>query len=459
MAIPRRERSGFSPLPMPNLPCRIRLAAGDYFMFGQDRRMRRLGLAGNVCRVALRLDPGLNTELLRQRVAGSPMLSWLGRLRIVRSLPMWPPRWHANTEHGSVLHEHTEPATGGDGVGQLPQEVRERDLHAERGPALALDLVRHTDETRHLVLSWNHALMDVRGAELVLRHLGTSDGSKMSPTLEDLIDPAQEHRSLGEWWESVKLARGSVAWLRTAGREPLFSLLPATGHSAPCRGGNRVISFTAEESARIGARCERLNAGFRRSHFYLAASLRALHTIASARGNREGAYLVPVPHDMRRRGSNGPVFSNHLSILFYRIEPSQAVSLGETINELSRQMMDQIRNRFPESCMAALDMFKPLPLDYYVRHLGGPTRGKFASLCFSDSGETCAGMNELFGAQIQEVTHLVPTWRPPGLTVLFWSFHGQLRALLAWVDDCLNAAEVELLEQGLRSALLQEEVT
>ncbi len=57
-------------------------------------------------------------------------------------------------------------------------------------------------------------------------------------------------------------------------------------------------------------------------------------------------------------------------------------------------MMDQIRHRFPESCMAALDMFKPLPLDYYVRHLGQPTRGKFASLCFSDSGETCAGMND-----------------------------------------------------------------
>ena len=31
---------------MSNLPRQIRLAAGDYFMHGQDRRMRREGLPG-----------------------------------------------------------------------------------------------------------------------------------------------------------------------------------------------------------------------------------------------------------------------------------------------------------------------------------------------------------------------------------------------------------------------------
>jgi hypothetical protein len=102
-------------------------------------------------------------------------------------------------------------------------------------------------------------------------------------------------------------------------------------------------------------------------------------------------------------------------------------------------------------------MFKPLPLDFYVSHLGKPTRGKFASFCFSDSGETCAGMTGLLGAPIQAVTHLIPTWRPPGLTVLFWRFGGQLRVLLAWVDDCLSLAEADVLERRLRSGLLEEE--
>ena len=58
-------------------------------------------------------------------------------------------------------------------------------------------------------------------------------------------------------------------------------------------------------------------------------------------------------------------------------------------------------------------------------------------------------MTELLGGRILDVTHLVPTWRPPGLTVLFLRFGGRLSALLSWVDDCLSPAEVDALERGL----------
>ena len=420
--------------------------------------MRRYGLPGNVCRVALRLDGGLDTDLLRERVAASPILNWLARVRIVRSLPLLPPRWHAAAGPKTFFHEHNGAAANGAEPGTLPPAVAERDLRADEGPALALDLVRNADGTRHLVYSWNHALMDARGAELMLRHLNAGQEVKDPPTVENLINPAQKVWNLSKWWNSVKLARGSMEWLRKSGSEPVFTLMQSLRPAGPCRGQCRLLSFSEEETARMDARCQSLNAGFRRSNFYLASSIRALHAVAQGRGNKDDAYLVPVPHDMRRRGANGPIFSNQLSILFYRIEPRQAGTLSEIIAEVTRQMMDQIRDRFPEACMAALDMFKPMPLDYYVRHLGQPTRGKFASLCFSDSGETCAGMSQLLGGRIQEVTHLVPTWRPPGLTILFWSFKGRPRVLLSWVDDCLSPAEVNILEEGLRAALLEESV-
>ena len=58
----------------------------------------------------------------------------------------------------------------------------------------------------------------------------------------------------------------------------------ASGSDAPLAHLWRVVSFNEEETARIDAHCQRLNAGFRRSHFYLAASIRALHAVASARG-------------------------------------------------------------------------------------------------------------------------------------------------------------------------------
>jgi len=106
--------------------------------------------------------------------------------------------------------------------------------------------------------------------------------------------------------------------------------------------------------------------------------------------------------------------------------------------------------------MGELEMFKPLPLRYYVHHLGKPTRGKMATFSFSDSGETCAGMKELWGGEIREVTHLVPTWRPPGLTIVFLRFRNRLSAVLSTVDDCVKPAEIDSLERDIRRALLEE---
>ena len=53
---------------MPDAPRQIRLAAGDYYMHGQDHKLRRAGLPGYICRVALRLEDGLDVDRLRRRV-------------------------------------------------------------------------------------------------------------------------------------------------------------------------------------------------------------------------------------------------------------------------------------------------------------------------------------------------------------------------------------------------------
>jgi hypothetical protein len=437
---------------MPALPRQIRLAAGDYFMHAQDRRMRQLGLPGNVCCAALRLGLGLDVELLRRRVADSPLFDWLARVRIVRPLGVLPPIWRAEPKPRTLFREHNERDVKGNCTGVLPPVVTGRNLHAGEGPGVSLDLVRREDGSSDLFLSWNHSLLDARGVDMILSHLNTDSAANGASAIQNFFHPGQIGRSI------LGLAHGSLKWLEESGREPLFTLMPPGPPAHPSRNNYRQISFRPQEIASIAERCQLLNAGFRRSHFYMAATLRAFHNLAVRRGNKDGAYLVPVPHDTRKRGSKGPIFSNHLSILFYRIEPRHAGKLSDIMGELGRQMTNQIRDRFPECCMAALEMFKPLPLDAYVRRLGKPTHDKFATLAFSDSGEICPGMTELLGAKILDVAHLVPTWRPPGLTVLFLSYNAKPSALLSWVDDCLSPVDVDNLERDLRFALLEEEV-
>ena len=444
---------------MPELPRQIRLAAGDYFMHGQDRRMRQCGLPGNVCCAIIHLGPGFDAELLRRRIAESPITDWLARAHIVRWLPLLPPVWRTATKSKAVYFEHPVQNGGTEMPWSLPQAVADHKLHAKRGPGLAFDVVPHADGTSHLFLSWNHSQLDARGLDLLLSHLNVDGGAKGAPTVKDFISPKQTGRKAISWLANAKLAQGSLKWLHESGKEPVFSLVPSKSRSGRCRNLRRLIRFTSEETARIDERSRQLTAGFRRSHFFLAASIRALHAIATQRGNREGAYLIPVPHDTRRHGAKGPIFSNHLSILFYRIEPQHAGSVRDIVGELSRQMTEQIRDRFPDCCMAALEMFQSLPLGYYMHHLGKPTGGKFASLSFSDSGEICAGMTELFGGKILDATHLIPCWRRPGLTLLFFKFGSQLTAELSWVDDCLAPSEVDKAERMVRQVLLEEELS
>jgi hypothetical protein len=443
---------------MPDLPRQIRLAAGDYFMHGQDFRMRQAGLPGNICCASIRLGKGLDMERLRRSLAASPVLDWLARVRIVRPIPLLPAQWRTTAKPREILFEHDDQNGSPALMETLPPVVAARELHAARGPGLAFDVVRHADGTSHLFLSWNHTLLDARGLDLLLNHLNAGSAEKSASAAQNLISPKQLGSGLSGWWPNVKKARGSVAWLRESGNEPFFSLVPPGRHNGACQNLHRVAAFTGEETARIDARCQQFNLGFRRGQFYLAASIRALHKIALKRGNKDGAYLIPVPHDTRRRGASGPIFSNHLSILFYRIEPKLAGSIGDILGELSRQMTDQIRDKFPESCMAALDMFKPFPLGYYMWHLGKPTRGKICTLCFSDSGEACTGMTDMWGGQILDVAHLVPSWRPPGLTLVFLRFGQRLSAQISWVDDCLSPAEAAGFERDLRAALLEEEI-
>jgi hypothetical protein len=444
---------------MADIPSQIRLAPGDYFMHGQDRRMRSLGLAGNVCAAVHRVGPGFDVERVRQRVASSPVFDWLARVHITRPMAVLPAVWRAEPGPQPIFFEHQSPSFNGSGPLALPAAVYSRELHAGRGPAITFDLIQHPDGTYHFVFSWNHALLDARGVDLVMNHLLSENDADSQSVIQNLISPKQQARArLKTWWRNVNLAHGAIKWLDESGREPLFSLLPKGPPSPQARNRYRVLSFTREQNARIDARCQQLLVGFRRSHFHLAASLRAVHQLAVRRGNKEAAYLVPVPHDTRRRGSKGPIFSNHLSILFYRIEFGQAGKLSDILAELGKQMTAQIRDRFPECCMAALDMFKPLPLDWYVSRLGKPTRQKFASFCFSDSGEACAGITKLFGGDLLEVTHLVPSWRPPGMTIVFLSFNGGVTALISWVDDCISDAEVDALEKDLRYALFDEPI-
>src|SRR5262249_41916824 len=153
-----------------------------------------------------------------------------------------------------------------------------RALNAGEGPGVSLDLVRQADGTSDLFLTWNHSLLDARGVDMILSHLNAPSAQNGQEAIQNFIHPKQMSRSILGWWPNMSKAHGSLKWLTNSGREPLFTLLPPGTPAHPSLNHYRVIPFSPEEVSSISERCQRLNAGFRRSHFYMAATLRAFHS-------------------------------------------------------------------------------------------------------------------------------------------------------------------------------------
>ena len=361
---------------MASLPSQFRLTGGDYFMYSLEHGMRQVGMFGSNCRIVLRLAGKPDTAQLQQCLAASPLFDWLGRARLARPLPLFAPRWRMAAQPATLFQEHIGNGASRDAEAGLPPAILGRPLRADRSPALALDLVCHADGAADLALSWNHTLMDVHGAELLLRHLHDGGSAVPASRLPESHNPEQAELGLSRlwrgYWRRLLFARNSLGLINSVCHEPLFSMLPGAKPKGACRNHYRILTLTETEGARAEAHCQRLNAGFRRSLFHLAATIQAVHGLAVSWGKATGAYLVPVPHNLRRPGATGPILSNQLSFLFYRIEPEMAGNMSATIAELTRQMAEQVRNQYPASFLAAMEMFKIMPPRFYAYRLDGP---------------------------------------------------------------------------------------
>ena len=67
-------------------------------------------------------------------------------------------------------------------------------------------------------------------------------------------------------------------------------------------------------------------------------------------------------------------------------------------------------------------------------------------------------MTEFCGGKILDVTHLIPCWSSPGVTMLFLQFAKRLSIVLSCVDDCISVAEADSIERDLRRVLLEGEL-
>lgn len=429
---------------MGTLPASVPVSGSDWFMLAMDRARRARVGHGNLCHLVIRLDVHVGARALQAAVDALPLAGWLAALRVERSSPVALPRWSTGARARSLpVRAHVISAWDGQ-----PEALFADVLDASHEAPVTLDLLEGPDGTSAVVLSWHHALMDARGAELLARMLA---GGLAADEVIPWVPPrGAEGGTLVDRLMRAKDARDFV--FRTSFR-PLATL-GRTGKGRP-RLHHRETVIAGDDLRRFEVALRASGAGFLRSAFVLAAVARAVHAVLVARGQGDRELLVPVPQDQRPRGQLGPVLSNQLGILFYRLAPGDLVDVRGAVRALGDQLKAMLRDGVPDAFGELLSLCRVLPLDLFLPLVLAPTFGRVATFGFSDAGDGLGQLTSFLGHPVRSAVHVPANIEPPGFTVVVSRAKDRLVVSTAWMEGALRSGEWERYEASLRADLLE----
>ena len=437
---------------------RVPFQVADHFVLALDDFMRRTRQGGHVSQSVLELDrppdlPRLRAGL-RRAVAKHPLLvarsarsPWTRRA--YWSVPMPP-------DLGLPLGVWQED--GCDGVMEAARPTPDaRDLlESVMNGSLTLDGVHFNARvdvvalrggTCLAALSWSHLLLDGKGAELLLTELARLCNGLDVP--DDAPPPARPAGSFVEKFRRTKPAMDHLTGLQATGVPSLGGPRPRRG-----RGFYEVITLDPGEADRVRARIEAMGVALFPFTFYVACVARAHDRVFRHRGREPRGYGISVPTQTRRRGARGPIFHNHVAVLYFHPQRDHLGCLVATVAAMKTQFADMTRARISESFDAVLDLMRPVPTAVFLWIIRAQFRGEICSCFHSYTGPFAPELTEFAGACVLNAYHLPCLGTPPGTGIFFGERGGRINVTLSWREGALDDEERRLMAAQLREDLL-----
>jgi hypothetical protein len=419
------------------MSARLRHNGCDVLMLGFDHELRRHGFAGNSCQIVLELAAEIDSARLEKRVTELARQHPILRSRPGRGwnlLPRWKP-----TRHLPRVRVHT-PAP------ELAQQLFNEPLAIRRGELMRFDVLGRT-----VIFTWAHALMDAKSAEYFLALAGDEKLSAVEPAADWYVLRASQAGGLR--------ARIRQAWPALERLEKFKQALPVSlAMRRPAtvpRMKYQIMDFTAEESATVRANASRLCGFLGETNFHLAATLLELDRLHQRTGCVTASHVVPIPVSLRPKGTRAPLFSNQLTMMLHQFLPAQIREITETIKIIKTQRAECLRDGQIDASIALGQLFRALPLKFYMWMVKHELRGEICSLFFGDTSAVDPALGHFLGAPITTFAHVPAITMPPGIGVVFYQFHRQLRFTLVHAEGTLTAAEADDFSRRLRAQLLQ----
>ena len=405
-------------------------------MLGFDYELRRKGFAGYSCQIVLELSAEIDPVRLEKRLAElarrNPILnSRPGRTWNLR--PCWKP-----TCNLPRVRIHTD--TPG-----LTQKLFNEPLAIHRGELIRFDVIGRT-----VIFTWAHTLMDAKSAEYFLALVGD----------ETLTEP----EPAPDWYAQRATAAGGLrarfrqAWPALERLEKFKQALPVSlARQRPATSPRmiyKVVTFSLEESAAVRTNASRLCGFLGDTNFRLAAALVELHQLHQRTGCASASYVMPIPVGLRPKGSRAPLFSNQLTMMLHQFLPDQLENIGQAVKVIKDQRAECLRDGQIDASIALGQLFRALPLRFYMWMVKHELRGEICSLFFGDTSAVDPALNQFLGADITSFAHLPFITMPPGIGMVFYEFRKQLQFTLVHAEGTLTSGELEEFSQRLRGQLL-----
>lgn len=430
-------------------PEKVYLSGSDCFHLVIDSHAKANKLGGNVMHIALQFDSVLPPTIIIDSLQQSPVIHWLCNIKLKKGLIFSKPYWKYTNNGREIIIDTLSSEI----EKTIPTELLNLEMGIKSERFIQGTIVQYANKTSALVISWNHILMDGKGMGLLLNHLQRISSETNESSTEDWNNYfPKTSSSQRKFIDSLWIFYGVKTFIQRSTRGGFKSIATSKVDST-AQAVYQTLRFNPEETIRIDKRAREKGARFGSNLFLLASSIQSVQTILTARNNT-GTIWLPIPYDGRKKNAQGPIITNDVAYLFYRLEQPDLKDLETTVLSLQTQMMDEMKINLPSNYKVFLDFMRYFPLWLYYFLVRVNSDKNFASFLYSSTHSNFDQLTNHFNGLVTEINIMAPVVFPPGVTLSFVRQNEQIIANIAYASNCLSEAEYEHLAKSLRINLL-----
>lgn len=440
------------------------LTGADCFLRAFEAEVRRTAGASHLSQLVLRLGPGFDVDAFRRLVGEVALANPIVRSPIRRQAVVGAPFYRFDLAAPAPgveirVHDAAAPSNSGAPLGPIPAQFFDRlndRFDARRGRLLAFDVVARVGDHpgTNLAMTWQHMLFDGSGSEFFVEHLAAcaadtarsrcipitrAAGGASSPAVAELPAASGARGRMAQTWNT---------YMRGMAQRPPKSL------AGPLRRVRQDLvydemRFDGADGAAAVDRAKKMAGFLTPMLFYLAIALRAHQAVADQRGASPASWIVPLPVNLRPKGSQGEVFRTHVSLLWFQVTPDETRDLAGLIEVLKAQRLAAIKGKLVEAGVAAMDFARYAPARVYSHMARRTFGGELASFFFAYTADFAAAADSLCGAAILDAFHAPSVPASPGSALVFSLRGGGLDVVHVHQRGSVGDAEIALLRGHL----------